>query len=244
VPRHDPPRGVSGLGDDDRVFFADFKDFADVVNWWLADEFTASRFRLQDLPDTDVSLNVDHSYGPTYGRCFAIYHNQTRVGRLEIYPLEYRTESPEVRTNVQIDWSRFFDFGELTDFLWAIAMHVTSQQGEKREERITAGQTINSALTKTMWDNYRVSQYDTGDDEDWGELNVSFQGTADFYIARRDAPARVSAAGGNAARNERSEKSNVSDQNHYKRNTAIVLGGLAFLILLGFILTKDTVTDG
>jgi hypothetical protein len=84
VPRHDPPKAAGGkypalVNDVDRLFFADFKDFADVVNWWLAEKFTKSRFRLQDLPDGDLSLNVDFSSGPTLGRSFAIYYNQTRV---------------------------------------------------------------------------------------------------------------------------------------------------------------------
>ena len=70
VPRHDPPKTAGGeysslAHDVDQLFFVDFRDFADVVNWWLADEFTKSRFRLQDLPDGDLSLNVDHSSGPT-----------------------------------------------------------------------------------------------------------------------------------------------------------------------------------
>jgi hypothetical protein len=46
------------------------------------------------------------------------------------------------------------------------------------------------ALTRTLWDNYRVSQYDDADDEQWGELNASFHGWAFFYFDRRDAPAR------------------------------------------------------
>jgi hypothetical protein len=162
------------------------------VNWWLADEFTQSRFRLQDLPDGDLSLNVDFSHGPTLGRSFAIYHNQTRVGRLEVHPSfnNYSTETPEVYTSIEIDWGRFFGYAELTDFLWAIATHVTSQR-EKKDERVAAWQSINSALTKTLWAHYRISQYDKPDDTDldWGELEVSFQGTADFYIDRMTAPA-------------------------------------------------------
>ena len=85
------------------------------VNRSLAEgEFTASRFRLQDLPDGDLSLNVDTSDGPTLGRSFAIYFNQTRVGRLEISPrYDYRSDIPKVYTNVEIDWGRFFS--ALTD---------------------------------------------------------------------------------------------------------------------------------
>jgi hypothetical protein len=113
IPKHDPPKTAGGeyssFADKTfRIFFSDFRDFADVVNWWLADEFTASRFRLQDLPAGDLSLNVDFSHGPVLGRSFAIYYNQTRVGRLEITSgYKYTTE---VHTNIEIDSARFFWF--------------------------------------------------------------------------------------------------------------------------------------
>ena len=53
-----------------------------------------------------------------------------------------------------------------------------------------AHRSIQSALVNTLWDTYRVSQYDDPDNEQWGVLTVSFGGTALFYIDRRDAPAR------------------------------------------------------
>ena len=111
VPRHEPPKVVGGdfsslVHDRDRAFFDDFKEFADVVNQWLAT--LESRFRLQELPDGNVSLNVGYDSGPVAGRCFAVYYNQTRVGRLEINPSfpDYTTQTPNVFTSVQIDWSR------------------------------------------------------------------------------------------------------------------------------------------
>jgi hypothetical protein len=47
VPKHDPPKSAGGklsslARDGDRRFLADFTDFADVVNWWLSDEYKAS----------------------------------------------------------------------------------------------------------------------------------------------------------------------------------------------------------
>jgi hypothetical protein len=194
-PKHDPPKTagaeLSSLADDeDRLFFADFKEFADVANWWLADEYVASRFRLQDLPAGDVSLNVDFSDGPRLGRSFAIYYNQTRIGCLEIRPaFRYNSAHLEVNTTLEIDWARFFGFSELTDFLNAMAIHVTTGN-DKNEDYIHARQAIQSALTSTLWDNYRVSQYDNPDDAQWGDLMVSFRGMAFFYLDRRDAPAR------------------------------------------------------
>jgi hypothetical protein len=193
VPKHDPPKTAGGdfssLADViDRQFFADFKEFADVVNWWLADEYKASRFRLQDLPAGDLSLNVEFSDGPTLGRSFAIYYNQTRMGRLEITSSnKYTPENPEVRTSIEIGWTRFLGFEELTEFFGDIALHVSSSNPD---ERRNAQQSIQSALTKTLWDNYRISPLDDPDFEEWGELTVSFHGTALFYCDRRDAPAR------------------------------------------------------
>jgi len=187
----------SALADDvDRLLFADFKDFADVVNWWLADSHTESRFRLQDLPDGDISLNVDPSDGPISGRCFEIYYNQTKLGRLEIHPrYEYSAESPQVFTDIEIDWARFVGYEELTGFLGTIALHVASEA----DEGTAAGRTIDCALTKTLWENYRISQYDNTDDEDWGELSLRFQGTASFYMRRKEARARKPAAANAAA---------------------------------------------
>jgi hypothetical protein len=216
VPRHNPPETAGGgkwgsfVRDVDRLFFSDFKDFADTVNWWLSDSYMESPFRLQDLPDDHLRLNVP-SDSPTLGRAFAVYYNQTKLGRLEIHPYyKYSTESPEVYTSVEIDWARFIGFAELTEFLGAVLIHVTSQN-PKNDERIDAWQSINRALTETLWSNYRISQYDTADDQDWGELNVSFHGTADFYIGRRDAPARPRTATAAAVpSNERSEKSGTS----------------------------------
>jgi len=189
--RSDPPDVAGGkypsLADDvDQLFFVDFKDFADVVNWWLGNEAIASAFRLQELPDDHLRLNpIDQ---PVLGRCFAIYYNQTQVGRLEITSGgKYTTENPEVDTAIEIDWARLFGYEELTEFLDGIAMHVAS--GNSDELR-NARQSIQSALTKTLWTSYRVSPYDDPDDENRGELAVSFDGTARFYVNRRDAPAR------------------------------------------------------
>jgi hypothetical protein len=196
-PMHDPPTVAGGqysslAGDDDQRFFADFMDFADVVNWWLADEFTASRFRLQDLPDGDLSLNVDFSGGPTLGRSFAVYYNQTRVGRLEVSPgNEYKRGVPETYTSVEISWARFFSFAELTEFLNAIAWHVTTGDANNADFR-NAQSNINYALIRTLWEDYRVTEFDQAVDraDDFGELTLSLHGTATCYIHRRDAPAR------------------------------------------------------
>jgi hypothetical protein len=195
IPKHDPPKKAGAefsslAGDVDRLFFADFKEFANVVNWWLADEYLASGFRLQDLPAGDLSLNVDFNDGPRLGRSFAIYYNQTRVGKLEISPAHgFGTGSPEVYTSLEMQWARFLGFAELSGFLGIIAWHVTGSDPEN-DDPMDAERRIQAALTRTLWDNYRISEYDDQDDEQWGELAVSFRGKAFTYFQRRDAPAR------------------------------------------------------
>lgn len=133
-----------------------------------------------------MSLNVDFDSGPTLGRCFALYYNQTHIGRLEIRPSRgYTPENPNVYTSVRIEWSRFLGFYELTEILGVIAMHVTSND-PKSVETLAARQSIQYALTETLWGEYRISQYDRhlDDVEDWGELSVSFHGVAEFYMQR------------------------------------------------------------
>jgi hypothetical protein len=164
-----------------------------VVNWWLADKYVASRFRLQDLPDGDVRLNIHYDSRPVAGRCFAVYYNQIRIGRLEIHPSyfpDYSSQTPYVSTSVQIDWSRFLGYRTITEFLGTIASHVTNPS-PKSDEYVAARQRIEAALTETLWANYRITEDDhvfaNEEDLDWGELNVSFHGAAEWYITRRNA---------------------------------------------------------
>src|SRR5215510_11942735 len=66
TPKHRPPKAIGGqfeslVSKEDRVFFADFADFANVVNWWLAGEYVQSRWRLQELPETELGLPMAFS---------------------------------------------------------------------------------------------------------------------------------------------------------------------------------------
>jgi hypothetical protein len=187
TPKHEPPDFPTSFDNDyDRRFFADFKDFADVVNWWLADEYVGSRWRLQDLPDTDRRM-VDHRAGPVFGRRFAIFYNQTRLGELEISPAHrYSAEAPQVYTSMEIDWVRMLSFSIIRDFLAAIAMHVTDPRPNSTEA-IAARQHILSALIEVLWNNYRLSENKDLDGQDWGEVALNFQGSAEWYIDRKNA---------------------------------------------------------
>jgi hypothetical protein len=74
----------------------------------------------------------------------------------------------------------------ITDFLDAIASHVTNGS-PKSDDYVSARQGIQVALTKMLWSKYAISEFANEEDLDWGELTVSFDGVAEWYITRRNA---------------------------------------------------------
>ena len=80
-PKHNKPK--SEPHDEwEGKFFYEFDDFADAVNWYLADDTIKSPWRLQELPDTDVGTAET---GPMSGRTYAVFYNQIEVGNLKIH---------------------------------------------------------------------------------------------------------------------------------------------------------------
>ena len=89
-----------------------------------------------------------------------------------------------------MDWARFHGYGELTEFLNDIVIHVTTGRAESRDY-IDARLNIQSALTRTMSDAFAFSEYDQHGVELWGELTVSFYSGAAFFLhSSTGAPAR------------------------------------------------------
>jgi hypothetical protein len=93
------------------------EDFADVINWWLADPnvHQDGPWRLQELQDPELRKlgPVDQ---PDYGRRYAIFYNQVRVG-IEVAPyLDYSPKNPCVRTHIELDWVRLLAAGTIRSF--------------------------------------------------------------------------------------------------------------------------------
>jgi hypothetical protein len=68
-PKHRQPKTIGegwGVHDQDRKFFAEFENFAEVVNWWLLGPTEKLSWRLQERPDT--LLKLDFYDSPSYGR--------------------------------------------------------------------------------------------------------------------------------------------------------------------------------
>jgi hypothetical protein len=123
------------------------------------------------------------------GRCFALYYNQTRLGRLEIHPdYGYTTETPRVHTDLQIKQTKFLGYRTLTGFLWALANHVTNCDPASAE-RASVQQSIDAGLLEALWGDYGHAEVWASqrwpDEEHWGEVNVKFDGSAEWYIRRK-----------------------------------------------------------
>jgi hypothetical protein len=154
----------------------------------LAEDFIGSRWRLQELPDGDVRLNVDYSHGPIYGRCYAVFHNQVELGRLEIRPgHSYDAKTPEVITEIEFDSVRLLTYDTIAGFLGTIADYVCDRNpGDGKYTNPNSA--IVGALAKALWETQRISEFADLDGQGWGELHCTFVGLAtDWYFRRRQA---------------------------------------------------------
>jgi hypothetical protein len=190
-PKHDKPKFEpfrNVVAEWEAKFFYDFADFADVMNWYLADDAISSPWRLQELPYTDVSRAGDD--GPTPGRAWAVFHNQMEVGKLEIHGgVFYGKDESDIYTRLELHWVRLLGYDEVAEFLTILATHVVDPKPQN-SEYVAATNAINAAMLKALWDSNRISKFDLGgDDVNWGELELRLHGTPTFYSGRRDCQA-------------------------------------------------------
>ena len=199
TPKHRPPKAIGGkfeslVSKEDRVFFADFADFANVVNWWLADR---SRWRLQELPETELRLPMVFSgyepQGPTFGRSYAVFYNQARLGALEVKPhFSYSADDPRVITYIHLDGVRLLSFETIRDFFAAIAEHACYDSRDGKEY-LEAQQAIDRAMTEALWRSNEVDVHNNmldrieGIAPDYGEIDLRLDGVARRYLERREA---------------------------------------------------------
>ncbi len=142
TPKHEPPPPLKkGLfvREPELQFFSDFEDFANVVNSWLADPDVHphnSPWRLQELPESELSKLWGGS-GPTYGRTYAVFHNQVRIGEIEVKPdWKYSTQNPRVTVHIELDWVH----GEIEVQLEGLASFYLERRQSLRNEAAKAKQ--------------------------------------------------------------------------------------------------------
>jgi hypothetical protein len=189
TPKHEPPPPLEQVWTVRKAawlqFLSDFEDFANVVNWWLADPLPGP-WRLQELPKSELSKLA--AVSPAYGRRYAVFHNQARLGEIEIEPnSRYSTQDPRVRVHIQLNSVRLLTHRTIRRFLVDIALHV-SDADPGTVEYFQTHQKIDLALTDVLWEAQEISQFGgMGDYPGYGEIAVELSGLATFYIDRRRA---------------------------------------------------------
>jgi hypothetical protein len=124
---------------------------------------------------------------PTYGRRYAVFHNQVRCGEIEVEPdWEYSTQNPRVTVHIELDWVRLLAFGTIRRFLTHIALHI-SEYNPGTLELLQTNQEIDLAMTSVLWQTQEISQYGMENEPGYGQIEVELNGLASFYLKRREA---------------------------------------------------------
>src|SRR5262249_39591104 len=144
-------------------------------NWWLADEHVRSRWRLQELPETELRLHGVFDYGPTFGRSYAVFYNQ----------VSYSADDPGVSTYIHLDDVRLLSFETIRDFFAAIAEHACYNSRDGKEY-FEAQQAIDRAMTEALWRS-NEDDVDNINAPDYGEIDLRLDGVARWYLERREA---------------------------------------------------------
>ncbi|MCL1860748.1 MAG: hypothetical protein FWG52_04335 [Proteobacteria bacterium] len=176
------------IRDHDRIFFHDFEHFASGINKVLEYE---SPWRVQELPDTELRLPYGSEYS-YYGRRYDIYHNQVRVGKLEIHaslsPV-YSTKDPKVRTYFELNYVRLFDFESVLSLITVIYQSISNPDDsqEHDRERGQIRETIYDALLRVVWDTQQIPHPERDfTDVEVGRLNFCFESTASWFLKTPD----------------------------------------------------------
>jgi hypothetical protein len=187
TPNNQPPpplkEGASGVSKNDLQFFHDFRDFADTVNAWMTYLDTSpwwNAWRLQELPDSKLEpgpFDDDDFLPPTYGRRYAIFHNQVNLGTLEASGTLY----PKVHVVIKLKYVRLLSLSAVQGFLSNISQLVCDP-GDQQET--DAQQKIDRAITEVLW---HASEIWNKADGDYGQIELRLQGSAEFYFERRQA---------------------------------------------------------
>jgi hypothetical protein len=175
TPKHEPPPPLkTGMIRNPEQFSSDFEDFANVINWHLVDY---AQWRVQELPTFELSKLADDY--PAYGRRYAVFHNQARVGEIELEPdYDYSTETPRVTIHIELNWVRLLPFETTRDFLTHVATNTFEYQ---RGTYFEMNQKIDLAMMDVLWKTQQISKL--GFDEwGYGQITVELKGLASSYL--------------------------------------------------------------
>jgi hypothetical protein len=172
-PNHRAPQSLPSLAHDfDRQFFSDFRRFGEVLNRWFGDEYTASRWRVQER--SNAELHIDYFDYPLFGRSYEVFYGATKLGILEVRASQFYQKDRVVIASIEIEWVRLLPWATVAEFPHVVAMYVRSPNNDDSTAR------IQTALNRALWDSLVVHDQDLG--LDWGQLELSLEGNAEFYF--------------------------------------------------------------
>jgi hypothetical protein len=161
-------------------FSSDFEDFANVINWHLVDY---APWRLQELPTFKLSKLAE--VAPAYDRRYAVFHNQARVGEIELEPdYRYSTETPGVTIHIELNWVRLLPFQTIRSFLTHVAIHTFGYE-RGTPEYFQMNQKIDLAMMDVLWETQEISRFGMENEPSHGEIEVQLKGLASFYLESR-----------------------------------------------------------
>jgi hypothetical protein len=184
TPKHEPPPPLEAgmCVRNPEQFSSDFEDFANVINWHLVDW---APWRLQELPTSELSELAQG--GPAYGRRYAVFYNQARVGEIELKPdYRYSTETPDVTIHIELNWVRLLPFETIRSFLTHIAVNTFGYQ-RGTPEYFQTNEEIDLAMMDVLWKTQEISRSGMENEPSHGELEVQLEGLASFYLESRQA---------------------------------------------------------
>jgi hypothetical protein len=182
TPKHEPPPPLkAGMIRRPEEFNSDFEDFANVINWHLDDYYP---WRVQELPTFELSKLAKTRLA--YGRRYAVFHNQARVGEIELQPdNRYSTEAPDVTIYIELNWVRLLPFETIRDFLTHV---VVNTFGYRRgtPEHFEMTQQIDLGMMDVLWKTQQISNLGFGEGG-YGQITVQLKGSVSFYLEGRQA---------------------------------------------------------
>jgi hypothetical protein len=112
---------------------------------------------LQELPTSELSkLSFE---GTTYGRRYAVFHNQVRVGEIELEPYStYTTQNPRVTVRIELNWVRLLWFENIRNFLLYTAIN-TFEYEEGTLEFLKINHKIDLAMMEVLWKSQKIPLY-------------------------------------------------------------------------------------
>jgi len=176
MPKHDHPSSLAGDGyagstlPHEFSFFEWFDLFAELANRQMGDE----PWRFQEKSNTVLSSSFE---GPSYGRRYDIFHNQLKIGLIEVSAdvfQEFTPDAPYVNTEIKLEHVRLLPFHEVIGFLNWVAGRLAV--GEDQRVPVEIKMQNLTAMTECLWPVEEL------DDPAWTELSVMWDGKATHYI--------------------------------------------------------------